>query len=151
MFARFWMFFVMTRSVFVAAFLAALSFLSLAALVYLLFIPVSSVSIERGKDEITVRRGAFGWGGVKIRDLSSAESFEVHWRSGSFENKRRDIYLKLRGAKKSIPLIYSAARGKPSADELKFLAGLLGLDPARDMTYTFHYEYMLLDGVCEVL
>jgi hypothetical protein len=32
----------------------------------------------------------------------------------------------------------SASRGKASADELKFLAALLDLDPAHDMSYTLY-------------
>jgi hypothetical protein len=41
----------------------------------------------------------------------------------------------LDGARETVNIIPNALRGKETADEMRFLAGMFGLDPARDITY----------------
>ena len=120
----------------VAAFFALPVVLSL---ILLSLAPVTSMSFDTSRNVIELRRGIFGWGGVKTYDMSSAKAFEVMGKETSlYGDGRRKIYLRLYGVRKPVPLMYSAPRGKASADELKFLAGLLKLDPARDMAYTLY-------------
>jgi len=119
-----------------AVFLALPAALSL---ILLLLAPVTSVSFDTLRNVIELRRGIFGWGGVKTYDMSSAKAFEVKVNgTGLYGDGRREIYLRLDGAREPVLLMSSAPRGKASADELKFLAGLLRLDPARDMAYTLY-------------
>ena len=111
------------------------------SLILLLLASVTSISFDTSKNVIELRRGIFGCGGVRRYDMSSAEAFEVMGNGTSlYGNWRREIYLRLDGVTEPVLLMYSASRGKASADELKFLAGLLSLDPTRDMKYTI-YQY----------
>ena len=120
----------------VAAFLALPAALSL---ILISLAPVTSLSFDTLKNIIELRRGIFGWGGAKTYDMSSAKAFEVIGKgTGLYGYGRGEIYLRLDGVREPVLLMSSASRGKASADELKFLAGLLGLDPARDMAYTLY-------------
>ena len=129
----------------------AAAFLALSAalpFILLSLLTVTSVSFDTLKNVMELRRGIFGWGGVKTYELSRAVGFEVK-RNGTalYGDGRGDVYLRLEGAPEPVLLMPSASRGKASADELKFLAGLLGLDPARDMAYTL---YQLTSTMFEV-
>jgi hypothetical protein len=102
-----------------------------------LFVMVMSVTFDVLKGEIVERRGAFGWGGSKIYKMSSVRSFAVReYGSGMDEERARSVYLELEGARRQIPVIYSASRGKRMSDEMRFLARILGIDQTRDVTYT---------------
>ena len=120
----------------VSAFLALSAALSL---ILLSLTTVASLSFDILNNVMELRRGIFGWGGVKTYDLSSAEGFEMTGSGTAlYGDGRREIYLRLDGVREPVLLMASASRGKESADELKFLSGLLRLDPARDMTYTLY-------------
>ncbi|MCL2683967.1 MAG: hypothetical protein FWE55_01875 [Synergistaceae bacterium] len=118
------------------------------SLFLLLLLPVTSVSFDTSGNVIELRRGIWGWGGVKTYDMSLASAFEAIGNgAGLYGDGRREIYLRLEGVQKPLLLMSAASRGKASADELKFLAGLLNLDPARDMSYTL---YQLTSTMFEV-
>jgi len=109
------------------------------ALILLALAPVTSMSFDTSGNVIELRRGIFGLCGVKTYDMSSVKAFEVMGNGTSlFGDGRMEIYLRLDGERHNILLISSVSRGKASADELKFLADLLNLDPARDMSYTLY-------------
>jgi hypothetical protein len=109
----------------------------LLPMIMLLFVPVISVTFDTLKQNIEVRRGLFGWGGLKTYGLSSVRSFDVRGYGAGLDNGAvKEIRLKVCGARKPVPVMRSVAGGKGAADELRFLASLLGLDPARDMEYT---------------
>lgn len=117
-------------------------------LLALLFVPAKSISYDPQRKNIELKRGAFGWGGVKSYGFSSIKSFEVRgFGNGSDVGSGKRIYLKLDETKKMIPAIPAMTKGKMAADELKFIAGLLDLDPVRDITYTV---YQITSNTLEV-
>jgi len=131
----------------IAAF-ASLAAVVLPPLLLLLFVPVKAISLDPQRKTIEVKRGVWGWGGTKAYKFSSVKSFEVRGFGGSGETGGvRRLYLKLDDGRRLIPVIPSAPRGKDVADELKFLASLLDLDPVHDITYTL---YQMTNSMFEV-
>jgi hypothetical protein len=116
---------------------AGIAALLLALAIWLLWGPVRSISFDPHGKNIEVSRGILGWGGKKSYRFSSVKSFDVRGIIRGGEIARFSVYLKPDGAKRPMPVISPAPRGKESADELKFLAGLLDLDPVHDIDYTF--------------
>jgi hypothetical protein len=96
---------------------------------------VRSVCIDTGALELRVKRGIFGWGGVRAHPFSSVKRFEVFWRTSMGENfSGRSISLVL-DTYETIEVIPNGRKGKDIADEMRFLAGMFGLDPVLDITY----------------
>jgi hypothetical protein len=97
---------------------------------------VRSVSIDTSVRELRVKRGIFGWGGVRVYPFSSVKCFEVFWRSALGANSSgRNIALVMDGTRETVEVIPNGRQGKEVADEMRFLAGMFGLDPVRDITY----------------
>jgi hypothetical protein len=116
---------------------AGIAALLLALAIWMLLGPIKSISFDTQGKNIEVSRGIFGWGGVKSYGYSSVKSFDVRGVVRGGEIASSSVYLKLDGAKKPMPVVTFAPRRKDVADGLKFLAGLLDLDPVHDIDYTF--------------
>jgi hypothetical protein len=87
--------------------------------------------------------GIFGWGGVCVYPFSSVKCFEVFWRAVPGANSSgRKISLVLEGARETVEVITNGRQGKDIADEMRFLAGMFGLDPMRDITYKREMKYL---------
>jgi hypothetical protein len=96
---------------------------------------VRSLRIDTGALELRVKRGIFGWGGVSAHPFSSVKRFEVFWRASVGESfSGRSISLVL-DTRETVEVIPNGHRGKDIADEMRFLAGMFGLDPVLDITY----------------
>ncbi|MDR3075745.1 MAG: hypothetical protein LBU26_00460 [Synergistaceae bacterium] len=116
---------------------------SLFSILRQMFARVRSVSFDSQRKTIEVRRGIFASFGVRQYPMASLKSFDVRGYIDGWGD-HRSVYLRLEGVKKPVPVIYSASRGKETADELKFLSWLSGLDPARDTAYTLYIKYISL-------
>jgi hypothetical protein len=130
---------------FVIAALCATAAPVLILFLVIMFAPIKSITFDAQRKNIEVKRGAFGWGGIKSHGFSSVKSINVQGAYG--EGSHRTLYLKLDGIRSRIPVVPFAARGRDVTDELKFLACLLGLDPVNDIVYTV---YQLADNMFEV-
>jgi hypothetical protein len=94
------------------------------------------ISIDADARELRVKRGILGWGGVRVYPFSSVKCFEVFWRAvPGWNSSRRKISLVVGGASETVEVMPDARQGRETAGEMRFLAGMFGLDPVRDITY----------------
>jgi hypothetical protein len=96
---------------------------------------VRSLRIDAGAMELRVKRGIFGWGGVRVHPFSSVRCFEVFWRAAMSGNSSERIISLVLDGRETAEVIPNGRKGKDIADEMRFLAGMFGLDPVRDITY----------------
>jgi hypothetical protein len=121
----------------ISAALLSTALLSAIVQAIALYIPVKSVSFDINMRTLEITKGLLGWGGVSSYPFSSVKSLRVSCYTSRWDgNGNKNLSLCVEGLKKPLAIIPYTSKNREIADELGFLADMLGLDPVYDITYT---------------